>query len=110
MAYNLYQVQMANAWVERVAKENTTAERFWIQRAMDAKHPQQNANSEVSTSRISSEAPTGYTSKTTFLKHRLEQLEKELDREKVMREKLEKDLGELKSVRNQRAPLSEQQQ
>eukprot|EP01023_Acetabularia_acetabulum_P036402 TRINITY_DN34406_c0_g1_i2.p5 TRINITY_DN34406_c0_g1~~TRINITY_DN34406_c0_g1_i2.p5 ORF type:complete len:114 (-),score=24.74 TRINITY_DN34406_c0_g1_i2:959-1300(-) len=98
MAYNLYQVQMANAWVERVAKENNTAERFWVQRALDTRHPK--AAASDTSSRISSEAPSGYTSKTTFLKNRLELLERELDREKKLREKLESDLGTLKTARN----------
>ena len=35
MAYNLYQVQMAQAWTERVKKENAMAERFWATRKSD---------------------------------------------------------------------------
>ena len=88
MAYNLYQVQMAQAWIERVKKENAMAERFWATRKSD------DLLSEVS---VRTNA-TSRSTDTTVLKARLEALESELARERDYRKKVESDLKMLKGI------------
>ena len=88
MAYNLYQVQMAQAWTERVKKENAMAERFWATRKSD------DLVSEVS---VRTNA-TSRSTDTTVLKARLEALESELSRERDYRKKVESDLKMLKGI------------
>mmetsp|Transcript_9199 Transcript_9199/g.16159 ORF Transcript_9199/g.16159 Transcript_9199/m.16159 type:complete len:115 (+) Transcript_9199:148-492(+) len=101
MAYNLYQVQMARAWAQRIDKENAVAEKFWTDQAM--KSTQQLGNmgqldaATVAPSRASSACPSGYTSKTTYLKDRLEKLETELHYEREHRKRVEGDLLQIKT-------------
>mmetsp|Transcript_15063 Transcript_15063/g.32655 ORF Transcript_15063/g.32655 Transcript_15063/m.32655 type:complete len:120 (-) Transcript_15063:841-1200(-) len=104
MAYNLYQVQMARAWAERIEKENAQAEKFWMTQAMKntqtltSKTGYANDGASVAGSKISSAAPSGYTSKTSFLKDKLEKLETELHMEREHRKKVEEDLEAIKSL------------
>ncbi|KAL6757008.1 hypothetical protein V8C86DRAFT_2634149 [Haematococcus lacustris] len=103
MAYNLYQVQMAKAWVERIDKENAVAEKFWTQQATHnahapgASYTHRHHEPSVAGSHTTSAAPTGYTSKTSFLKTRLEKLEAELDMEREQRKRVETDLAMIKT-------------
>lgn len=105
MAYNCYQVQMANAWKQRIDKETTTAENFWTEQALGASqdlkaqsHAGKWDTGSLAGSKVSSAAPSGYTSKTSFLKSRLERLESELTLEREQRKKVEEDLHSLKST------------
>ncbi|KAG2482186.1 hypothetical protein HYH03_018867 [Edaphochlamys debaryana] len=110
MAYNLYQVQMARAWAERIDKEVATAEKFWHQQSMkSASQPgsphgrpniasaadgyySDDVRSNAGSAVTRSAAPTGFTSKTTYLKTRMEKLEAELQAERENRKKVEQDL------------------
>ncbi|GFR51718.1 hypothetical protein Agub_g14164 [Astrephomene gubernaculifera] len=113
MAYNLYQVQMAKAWAERIEKETAQAEKFWHQQTMKAgnvpapvpgAYPSsvppilmtEEALSMAGSAPARSAAPTGYTSKTSYLRSRLEKLEEELSAERESRRKAEEDLQELR--------------
>lgn len=91
MAYNCYQVQMANAWKERISKEDRVAEKFWLDQARG------DAGSCAGSVARGSEAPSGYTSKTSFLKSRLENLEHDLAMEKEARRRVETQLDTLRS-------------
>ncbi|KAG2453224.1 hypothetical protein HYH02_002547 [Chlamydomonas schloesseri] len=119
MAYNLYQVQMAKAWAERIDKENAIAEKFWYSQSLkgstsvpgspsggrSSPHVGEHfytgsadARSQAgSVGPARSAAPTGYTSKTAYLKCRMEQLEAALQEERASRKKVEEDLNELRS-------------
>lgn len=102
MAYNLYQVQMARAWKERVDKEMAIAEKFWAEQALKSSQAapnngRQGDGASVAGSRASSSVPSGFTSKTSFLKHRLERLEAELVAERESRRKVEEDLAMIKT-------------
>uniref|UniRef100_A0A7S0RNS8 Uncharacterized protein n=1 Tax=Chlamydomonas leiostraca TaxID=1034604 RepID=A0A7S0RNS8_9CHLO len=103
MAYNLYQVQMARAWAERVEKENAMAEKFWTEQALKttqmaaAYSGKQGDAASVAGSRVSSAVPSGFTSKTSFLKSRLERLEAELAVERESRKRVEEDLAMIKT-------------
>ncbi|GMH44769.1 hypothetical protein BSKO_12721 [Bryopsis sp. KO-2023] len=102
MAYNLYQVQMANAWVQRVEKESAIAEKFWTQQT----GTQPNRRDDDNRSMVSS-IPSGssrFTSTTQMLKTRLEVLEKELRMEKEHRQTVEDDLKQLKSEWKSQTP------
>ncbi|PNH04506.1 hypothetical protein TSOC_009334 [Tetrabaena socialis] len=123
MAYNLYQVQMSNAWAQRINKENATAEKFWneprsenfsvgLQSALlgpshspparggDYYMPL-SATVDVAYPPVAgSIAPSGKTSgttKTAFLRSKLEKLESELSAERESRKKVEADLADLKT-------------
>lgn len=113
MAYNLYQVQMSKAWVERIEKENHMAEKFWMDQAIsnspksmpnmshpNMSHPveRHHETTSLAGSRVTSVAPSGYTSKTTFLKTKLDRLEAELATERQSRKKVEADLQVLRST------------
>jgi len=99
MAYNLYHVQMSNAWAQRCEKEMAQAERFWTA------HANKNAESlqENALLRAPSVAPTGSvagtncTSKTAYLKERLDKLDQELQSERNLRRKVEEELAMLKA-------------
>eukprot|EP00201_Polytomella_parva_P016130 CAMPEP_0175071878 /NCGR_PEP_ID=MMETSP0052_2-20121109/19528_1 /TAXON_ID=51329 ORGANISM="Polytomella parva, Strain SAG 63-3" /NCGR_SAMPLE_ID=MMETSP0052_2 /ASSEMBLY_ACC=CAM_ASM_000194 /LENGTH=107 /DNA_ID=CAMNT_0016339179 /DNA_START=89 /DNA_END=412 /DNA_ORIENTATION=- len=104
MAYNLYQVQMAKAWAQRIEKENAIAEKFWLQQAnQNMKLPSSPAPyvpddvRSVGSYRSGSVTPSNYTSKTSYLKNRLEKLEAELAVEKERRKKVEGDLAVIKT-------------
>ena len=87
MSYSLYQVQAAFAWAERVKKEQQTSERFWQE------HSRMLLDGAESTV---SGASTTKTSTTEFFKAKLDLLEKQLDEERLFRQKVEKDLKVLK--------------
>ena len=74
--------------VQRVKKENAMAERFWATRK------DSDLLSEVS---VRTNA-TSRSTDTTVLKARLEALESELAREREYRQKVEKDLRELRTI------------
>ncbi|MEW5307278.1 MAG: hypothetical protein WDW38_000374 [Sanguina aurantia] len=97
MAYNLYQVQAARAWAERIDKEQAQAEKFWMQQAL--KLQQATANNALSdtASMVTSVAPSGYTSKTSYLNSRLDRLESELAAERIRRGRVERELAALKT-------------
>eukprot|EP00227_Mantoniella_beaufortii_P018216 CAMPEP_0197575030 /NCGR_PEP_ID=MMETSP1326-20131121/574_1 /TAXON_ID=1155430 /ORGANISM="Genus nov. species nov., Strain RCC2288" /LENGTH=105 /DNA_ID=CAMNT_0043137725 /DNA_START=117 /DNA_END=434 /DNA_ORIENTATION=+ len=94
MAYNLYQVQMAKAWTERVNKEAAMAEKFWFDRSKGGDTASM-VGSEFPGSQVS--RATTYKSATTeVLKGRLEALESQLALERTARLKVEADLAALK--------------
>uniref|UniRef100_A0A7S3VU99 Uncharacterized protein n=1 Tax=Dunaliella tertiolecta TaxID=3047 RepID=A0A7S3VU99_DUNTE len=102
MAYNLYQVQLANAWAQRCEKEKASQELFWTKQAekplLYYTGRQVPAERSVAGSKASSSrAPTGYTSKTSYLKTRLDALEAQLETEKTYRRKVEEDLETMRS-------------
>lgn len=96
---------MANAWKQRIEKETSTSEKFWTEQALGTSQELRQASmgakwdtGSVAGSKVSSAAPSGYTSKTSFLKSRLERLESELNLEREQRRKVEEDLESLKST------------
>ncbi|PNW72649.1 hypothetical protein CHLRE_15g637050v5 [Chlamydomonas reinhardtii] len=118
MAYNLYQVQMAKAWAERIDKENAMAEKFWHSQSLKGstslpaspsagRSPHVGAHYFTDSAEVRSQAgsvgparsaaPTGFTSKTSYLKSRMEQLEVALQEERESRKKVEADLNHLRS-------------
>ncbi|KXZ44428.1 hypothetical protein GPECTOR_67g268 [Gonium pectorale] len=115
MAYNLYQVQMAKAWAERIEKENAQSEKFWHEQSLkqgqtpltagltpipaSTQHAYTEAHEvrSVAGTAARSAAPTGFTSKTSYLKSRMEKLEAELTAERESRKKVEEDLAQLRS-------------
>ncbi|PNH04507.1 hypothetical protein TSOC_009335 [Tetrabaena socialis] len=126
MAYNLFQVQMSNAWVQRINKENATAEKFLMDQSMgghsmpaspgpyspgpyspavhvDNLYAEPAYAGSVARSHVAkSVAPSGFTSKTGFLRSKLEKLESELSAERESRKKVEADLADLKSSMKRR--------
>eukprot|EP00798_Chlamydomonas_sp_ICE-L_P016645 gene16645-22895_t len=115
MAYNCYQVQMANAWKERCDKEAFTTEKFWTEQALGNSQELKAGSvakwdtGSVAGSKVSSAAPSGYTSKTSFLKSKLEHLENELNREREQRKKVESDLETMKRGSRPGTPKSQAQ-
>jgi len=95
MAYNLYQVQMAQAWKERCDKENAMQEKAQLENAL-ARSGMDMAGSQASyrtgASRSSKKSHT-----TNILRSRLDELEAALQEERSMRQKVEKDLYDLKT-------------
>jgi hypothetical protein len=93
MAYNLYQVQMANAWAKRIEKEDALAQKFWSQAAA-AKIPSPPLPDEPP-----GKAPGSVASSinTVALKDRLDKLESELALERERRAKVEAELTDLLS-------------
>ncbi|GFH28093.1 uncharacterized protein HaLaN_26522, partial [Haematococcus lacustris] len=87
---------------QRIDKENAVAEKFWTQQATHnahapgASYTHRHHEPSVAGSHTTSAAPTGYTSKTSFLKTRLEKLEAELDMEREQRKRVETDLAMIK--------------
>ncbi|GLC36780.1 hypothetical protein PLESTB_000783700 [Pleodorina starrii] len=119
MAYNLYQVQMSNAWAERIQKEMAQAEKFWNQQVQNLEKAGASAGRvgvpvgdiyvgeaievrSVAGSGARSAAPTGFTSKTAFLRSRMEKLEAELMAERESRRKVEEDLQQLRASMKRR--------
>lgn len=140
MAYNLYQVQAARAWTQRIEKENKIAEKFWMTQAMgetagfnrtdDQQHHHHHHHHQLAenyadspcsvaarsvaagslaasrhgggpksvASYVSSAAPSGFTTKTSYMHARLERLETELAAERASRRRVEQDLEQLKTV------------
>lgn len=104
MAYNLYQVQMAKAWVERINKENNTSERFWVEQAMKGSGDM-DAWSGISETKTTSTVPTGFTSKSAYLSHKLKELEEKLEVEREYRKQVEEQLKTLKEGPPSPGPL-----
>ncbi|EFJ43418.1 hypothetical protein VOLCADRAFT_106853 [Volvox carteri f. nagariensis] len=120
MAYNLYQVQMSNAWAERINKEMAQAEKFWNQQVQQLEKSGPGPRLGVAPSEVfvgeamearsmagesahaRSAAPTGFTSKTAFLRSRMEKLEAELLAERESRRKVEEDLQQLRTSMKRR--------
>ncbi|KAG1677374.1 hypothetical protein FOA52_010753 [Chlamydomonas sp. UWO 241] len=126
MAYNLYQAQMARGWQKRIEKENAAADRFWADHAakargedpsappayigtghmpsvMAASQPSPTSKTSPASTRSRappSEAPTGYTSKTSYMSDRLSMLEAELQLERAERARMEEQLTMLKTTRS----------
>lgn len=98
MAYNLYQVQMAKAWVERINKENTSSERFWVEQAMRNSGDMDAWSYAGSEAKSSSTVPTGFTSKSAFLAAKLKELEEQLEAEREYRKKVEEQLKNIKDT------------
>ncbi|GAX82439.1 hypothetical protein CEUSTIGMA_g9867.t1 [Chlamydomonas eustigma] len=102
MAYNLYHVQMSNAWAQRCEKEMAQAERFWTAHASkNAETLQASAlHKAPSVAPTGSVAGTNQTSRTTYLKERLDKLDQELQSERNLRKKVEEELAMLKATQH----------
>ncbi|CAG9461749.1 unnamed protein product [Pedinophyceae sp. YPF-701] len=100
MAYNLYHVQLARAWAQRVEKENSLAEKFWLTKAVQEGRIPDDAASQASASSAmtGSTNATGFSSKTSYLKTKLGALEQMLQEEAARRANLEKELQEMRGT------------
>mmetsp|Transcript_38548 Transcript_38548/g.46601 ORF Transcript_38548/g.46601 Transcript_38548/m.46601 type:complete len:98 (-) Transcript_38548:368-661(-) len=97
MAYNLYQVQMAMAWKERVEKENAQADKANAEAAM-ARAGMAVDGSVASMPMSQATKGSNRSYSTQVLKSRLDELERELGEERKLREKVELDLATLKET------------
>mmetsp|Transcript_35188 Transcript_35188/g.48828 ORF Transcript_35188/g.48828 Transcript_35188/m.48828 type:complete len:103 (-) Transcript_35188:184-492(-) len=101
MAYNLYQVQMAQAWKERVDKENAMAEKAQLESALARTGMDQaGGTGSVASYRTAGTRSTKKSYNTNVLRGRLDELEAALHEERALREKVEKDLSDLKQNRD----------
>eukprot|EP00242_Pyramimonas_sp_CCMP2087_P010154 CAMPEP_0198210524 /NCGR_PEP_ID=MMETSP1445-20131203/20386_1 /TAXON_ID=36898 /ORGANISM="Pyramimonas sp., Strain CCMP2087" /LENGTH=100 /DNA_ID=CAMNT_0043884605 /DNA_START=132 /DNA_END=434 /DNA_ORIENTATION=+ len=96
MAYNLYQVQMAQAWKERVDKETAMAEKAQVEASM-ARGGMDRPRS-VASYRSGESRSTKRSYNTQVLRSRLDELEAALNEERTIRLKVEKDLHELRQA------------
>ncbi|XRB00007.1 hypothetical protein NFJ02_08g137060 [Pycnococcus provasolii] len=99
MAYSLYHVQMANAWKERVNKEDLRAEQASAVAAMLAKD--RAALTDSSDARTTVTTKTGV---TAALRTRVSSLEEELKTERSRREEMERVVEELKKSASGESP------
>eukprot|EP00217_Crustomastix_stigmatica_P004774 CAMPEP_0183792510 /NCGR_PEP_ID=MMETSP0803_2-20130417/2621_1 /TAXON_ID=195967 /ORGANISM="Crustomastix stigmata, Strain CCMP3273" /LENGTH=96 /DNA_ID=CAMNT_0026036867 /DNA_START=3 /DNA_END=293 /DNA_ORIENTATION=- len=95
---------MAQAWTERVNKENMMAEKFWHEwggKTGSVAAPESVAGSVArSAAPTGSVAPSGRTATTQVLRSKLEFLESALKEEKIYRQKVEADLESLKNTQS----------
>ncbi|KAK3251433.1 hypothetical protein CYMTET_39226 [Cymbomonas tetramitiformis] len=84
---------MANAWKERVEKENVQADKANAEAAI-MRSDMDGSVASMGRSQASGGSKRSYT--TQVLKGRLDELERELANEKSRREKVESDLAQLK--------------
>eukprot|EP00899_Mesostigma_viride_P027005 jgi/Mesvir1/748/Mv17349-RA.1 len=108
MAYNLYQVQLAQGWTERVNKENAVSEKFWAEQAASLSPDSTGVLSpskKKGPSSVASGAGSTYSSTSTMktgasavLKDRLSLLEAELAKERDSRKQMESELEKLRNA------------
>mmetsp|Transcript_39502 Transcript_39502/g.117490 ORF Transcript_39502/g.117490 Transcript_39502/m.117490 type:complete len:117 (-) Transcript_39502:842-1192(-) len=98
MAYNLYQVQMARGWQERIEKEQMLQERFWAQQAQLQTSPRSPKSRTCDErSRVGAAPSVARTGTTMALVDRLSALEDQLRAERGARQKLEEEVMLLKT-------------
>lgn len=96
MSYNLYQVQMAQAWKERCDKETQLQEKQQLETALA--RTGMDMGGSVASFRTGMSQSSKKTYNTEALKSRLDQLEAALSEERTLRMKVEQDLYALKST------------
>ncbi len=74
--------------MQRIEKENAQAEKFWTKEALKNTTAMLSHTSPAAASVAPSAVPSNYTSKTSYLKDRLERLEQELQLERGQRKKV----------------------
>mmetsp|Transcript_10557 Transcript_10557/g.36724 ORF Transcript_10557/g.36724 Transcript_10557/m.36724 type:complete len:134 (+) Transcript_10557:147-548(+) len=106
MSYNLYQVQQAAAWTERIQKEQMIAERFTAERTREAAAKKKKASALDKIGAYGSAPPTEAgrsgvsrrTGATAVMKERLALLEEQLESERAERKAVQLKLERLAKV------------